>query len=157
MLYIQSKWFIIWTANVHIAYGSQVNNTLELGHQDAGEVNGKKAVTGIHMDLTWHRLESCGPTPNPLFPGTWLGISQQPGIGMWPSDWVLISGMWAKWNVAHLIKTSYEQSSTCFLLLLANLAEPQDGKNLGFWTTAWRATHWSFDSPQVKYKLLFCK
>lgn len=72
--------------NVHIAYGSQVNNTLELGNQDSGEVNGKKAVTGIHMDLTWHRLESCGPTPNPLFPGTWLGISQQPGIDVWPSD-----------------------------------------------------------------------
>ena len=40
---------------------------------------------------------------------------------------------------AHPIKTFCEQSSEDFLLL-ANLAEAQDGKDLGLWMTAPRAT-----------------
>lgn len=126
-----------------LTYGAQVNGTIGLGSpghrcgklKESSPRNPHGAYVAKTGELwtssispSWHMAGWHFPTPWLLGVAKWLSSSQ--------------------WNVnfqAYLIKTSCEQSSTYFAFLLANLAEPQDGKDLGLWMIGSRVTHWSFN------------
>lgn len=122
----------------HITYGSQVNGTLGLGKE---EVKEKRAVPGVHVDLTRQRLESSGPgSISSLLPGRRYLPPWPLGVAKWLSS---RQRNVSKTEMCHFRpiswKTSCEQCSAYFPLL-ANPAEAQDGKDPGLWVTAWRAT-----------------
>lgn len=158
MLYTRSKWFSTWTVRSpgHIQVTSkgycrpgkaktQVTWTKSKQPQESTRIlhgRDRKAVT-TSISSSWYLAGH--------FPETW-----QLSVAEW-----LCSGLWnvSKNKMCHFqayaIQTSYEQSSMYFLLL-ANLAEPEEGKHLGCWMTTWQATQWSSHSHQGHTDFMSC-